>query len=80
MISPVLIIKDESTTKLALLFPVFILDQKWHFLAPKEIYQSTSHPEIHGTKPSFSPEPACYRWVCFKGSVVGIWEGGFYSV
>lgn len=31
MISPVLIIKDESTTKLALPFPVFTLDQKWHF-------------------------------------------------
>ena len=80
MISPVLIIKDESATKLTLLFPVFTLDQKWHFLAPKEIYQSSSHPEIHGTKPSFSLEPACYQWVYFKVSVVRIWEGGFDSV
>ena len=66
MIFPVLIIKDESSTKLALLFPKFALDQKWHFLAPKEIYQSSSHPEIHGTKPSFSLESACYQRVCFK--------------
>lgn len=80
MISPVLIIKDESTTKLALPFPVFTLDQKWHFLAPKEIYQSSSHPGIHGTKPSFSLEPVCYQWVCFKVSVFRIWEGGFDSV
>lgn len=80
MISPVLIIKDESTTKLTLLFPVFTLDHKWHFLAPKEIYQRSSHPEIHGTKPSFPLEPACYQWVCFKVSVFTIWEGGFDSV
>lgn len=68
MIFPVLIIKDESATKLALLFPVFAFDQKWHknFLAPKEIYQSSSHPEIHGMKPSFSLESACYQRVCFK--------------
>lgn len=80
MISPVLIIKDESTTKLAPLFPVFTLDQKWHFLAPKEIYQSSSHPEIHGTEPSSSLEPSCYQWVYFKVSVVGIWDRGFDSV
>lgn len=80
MISPVLIIKDESSTKLAVLFPVFALDQKRHFLAPKEIYQSSSHPEIYGTKPSFSLEPECYQWVCFKVSVVRIWAGGFDSV
>lgn len=80
MISPVLIIKDESTTKLALPFPVFTLDQKWHILPQKEIHQNSSHPEIHGTKPSFSPEPACNQWVCFKASVVRIWEGGFDSV
>ena len=67
MIFPVLIIKDESSTKLALLFPVFALDQKWHFLAPKEIDQSSSYPEIHGTKPSFSLESGeTYQWVCFK--------------
>lgn len=80
MISPVLIIKDESTTKLALPFPVFTLDQKWHILPPKEIHQSSSHPEIHGTKPSFSLEPACNQWFCFKVSVVRIWERGFDSV
>lgn len=80
MISPVLLIKDESTTKLALLFPVFTLDQKWCFLAPKEIHQSSSHPEIHGMKPRFSLEPACYQWVCFQVSVVRIWEEGFDSV
>ena len=48
MISLVLIIKDESTKKLALLFPVLRLDHKWHILPPKEIYQSISYPEIHG--------------------------------
>lgn len=48
MISPVLIIKDESTEKLTLLFPVLRLDHKWHSLPPKEIYQRISHPEIHG--------------------------------
>lgn len=80
MISPVLIIKDEPTTKLALLLPVFTLDQKWHILPPKEIYQSSYLPETHGTEPSFSLEPACNQWVRFKVSVVGIWEGGFDSV
>lgn len=66
MISPVLIIKDESTTKLTLPSHVFILDQKWHLWPPKKYIRVVRTLKMHGTEPSSSLEPACYERVYFK--------------